>query len=53
MVHILSFISYMYWENECKNYAILSVIIDLPKFITMVYEMNKSRDLKTRTGNNF
>ena len=46
MVHILSFINYMYWKTLHDK-----VSGNGQKFTTMVYEINKSRDLKERTGN--
>ena len=54
MVHILSFITDMYWKiNGCKDYTIRSVEIgrSLQPWSTMVYKINKSRDLKKKTGN--
>ena len=49
---IPSFINYVYWKiNGCKDYTIKSVEIGRSLHAAMVYGINKSRDLKKKTGN--
>ena len=55
MVHIVSFIIYMYMKNKWIQRLHDNVSGNWQNLTTMdmVYEINKSRDLKKRTANHF
>ena len=53
MVHILSFINYMYKKNKWMQRLHDNVSENWQKFPTMVYDINRSRDLKREQETTF
>ena len=55
MVHILSYINYMlkYMKNKWMQILHDNFSWNWQKFTTMMYDINKSMNLKKRTRNNF